>query len=131
MHQTGFVACIKVNGKILRESNDTVSLPFGSSYSILIKNLNSVRSQVKVSIDGTDATDGTHLVIPANGEVELERFIRNANLTSGNKLKFIERTEGIESHRGIKAEDVFCPVLPSATFLFLLRRTIQPTKPRM
>ena len=106
MHQTGFVACIKVNGKILRESDDTVSLPFGSSYSILIKNLNSVRSQVKVFIDGTDATDGTHLVIPASGgEIELERFIRNANLTSGNKLKFIERSDAIESHRGIKAED--------------------------
>lgn len=105
MHQTGFVACVKVNGQILRETNDTVSLPFGSSYSILIKNLHSVRAQVKVSIDGTDATEGTHLVIPANGEIELERFIRNGNLRNGNKLKFIERTAGVESHRGIKADD--------------------------
>lgn len=105
MYTDKIVAVVKVGGKVLREQHGSVTLPFGSEYSILIKNLNSVRAQVKVSVDGTDATDGTHLVIPANGEVELERFIRNGNLRSGNKLKFIERTAGIESHRGIKVDD--------------------------
>jgi hypothetical protein len=61
--------------------------------------------QVKVSIDGKDATEGTWLVIPANSSIELERFIRNGNLASGNRLKFIERTGKIEKHRGIEAED--------------------------
>jgi hypothetical protein len=99
------VACIKVNGKVLREIGDTVTLPFGSEYSILLKNLNSVRVQAKVYVDGQDATEGTWLVIPANGSIELERFIRNGNLAAGNRLKFIARSKKVEAHRGLRAED--------------------------
>lgn len=105
MYHKKLVAAIKVNGKILRESGDEVALPFGSEYTILLKNLNSVRAMVKVSIDGQDVTGDRWLVIDANGQMELERFIRNGNLQSGNKLKFIERTEQVEAGRGIKAED--------------------------
>src|SRR5271157_4610433 len=99
------VACIKVNGQVLRESDNSVSIPFGSEYSVLLKNLNSKRVQVKVSVDGTDATDGTWLIIGPNQTIELERFIRNGNLQSGNKFKFIPRTKQIEKHRGLKADD--------------------------
>lgn len=105
MYSDKLVAAIKVNGRILRENGDTVALPFGCEYSILIKNLNSVRAQVSVSVDGKDATDGTRLVIAANSSMVLERFIRNGNLNAGNKFKFIERTAGIESHRGIGEDD--------------------------
>jgi hypothetical protein len=104
-YQTGLVACIKVAGQILRENHDEVLLPFGTEYSILIKNLKSRRVLVKVAVDGVDATEGTRLVIQPNSEVELERFIRNGNLAKGNRFKFIERTGEIEKHRGIKAED--------------------------
>lgn len=99
------VAAVKVNGQILREKENTVTLPFGSEYSILIKNLNSVRLQVKVSVDGTDATEGTWLVVGPNSSMELERFIRDGNFERGNRFKFIERTAQIEKHRGIKADD--------------------------
>lgn len=99
------VAVIKVNGKVLREMGDTVTIPFGSEYSVLLKNLNSVRVQVKVSIDGIDATEGTWLVIQPNSSIELERFIKNGNLSAGNRFKFIERTSEIEDHRGIKEDD--------------------------
>jgi hypothetical protein len=99
------VACIKVNGQVLRESDSTVSIPFGSEYSILLKNLNSKRVQVKVHVDGTDATDGTWLILGPNQSLELERFIRNGNLQSGNRFKFIPRTKQIEQHRGLKADD--------------------------
>lgn len=103
MYVDKFVVAIKVNGRVLRESGDTVSLPFGSEYSILIKNLNSVRSQINVSVDGQDVAG--NLVIPANSSLELERFIRNGNLTEGNRFKFIQRTSEVEAHRGIGAED--------------------------
>jgi len=105
MYHKKVAAAIKVNGKILREQGDLVALPFGSEYSILIKNLNSVRIQVRVQIDGTDVTEGTWIVIGANSSVELERFIKNSNWNYGNKFKFIERTAGIEEHRGIKVDD--------------------------
>lgn len=103
MYTDKIVACIKVNGKILREDGDTVTLPFGCEYSILIKNLDWVRSQVTVFVDGADATG--QLVIEANGRVDLERFIRHGHLVAGNRFKFIERTPEIENHRGIGEDD--------------------------
>lgn len=104
MYKHNFVACIKVNGRILREVNSTVTIPFGSEYSILLKNMNSVRTQVKISIDDTEATSGW-IILPANSNTELERFIQNGNLHEGNRFKFIEKTNQIEQHRGNKAGD--------------------------
>lgn len=105
MYQNKMVVALKVNGKILREFKDTVYVPFGAEYSILIKNLNSVRAAVDISIDGTDATEDVSLIVDANSELELSRYIKNGNLNSGNRFKFIERTSGIEQHRGIGIED--------------------------
>lgn len=105
MYQKKLVAVIKQNGKVLREKGDEVKLPFGSEFSILLKNLNSVKAQVRVSIDGNDATEGTWLVIEPNQSLELKRFIKNCNLNSGNRFKFIEKTNSIEQHRGNKADD--------------------------
>jgi hypothetical protein len=59
----------------------------------------------RVEIDGTDATEGTWLVLAPNSSMDLERFIRNGNLQSGNRFKFIKRTSKIEEARGIKGED--------------------------
>ena len=105
MYESKLAAAIKVNGKVLREFNkDTVYIPFGSEYSILLKNLNTKRAVVNITIDGQDIVEGG-LVLNAGQEVDLERFVKNGNLTEGNRLKFIERTETIEQHRGIKLED--------------------------
>jgi hypothetical protein len=105
MYQNKIVACIKVGGRILREDGGIVILPFGSEYSLLVKNLNSVRAKINVTIDATDATEGCCLVVGPHATLELERFIKNSNMESGNRFKFIERTEQIEEHRGINAED--------------------------
>jgi len=101
MHKKNFVAAIKVGGKVLRESSDRVELPFGSEYSILLKNLDSVRMQAQISIDGQEATGW--LVLNPNSSIDVERFVKDLN--RGNRFKFIERTEQIENHRGVKAED--------------------------
>ena len=105
MYQNKLALAIKANGRILREFGETVKLPFGSEYSILIKNLNSVRVQVRVSIDGTDTTEGTWLVIQPNSELDLKRFIKNGNFEKGNAFKFIERTQSVEKARGVKIDD--------------------------
>jgi hypothetical protein len=102
MHKKNFVAAIKVNGKVLRESSDRVELPFGSEYSILLKNLDTVRMQAQISIDGQDATGW--LVVDPGVSVDIERFYRQ-NQDRGNRFKFIERTERIEEHRGVGVED--------------------------
>ena len=105
MYNQKLVASIKSKGKILREFKDTVYIPFASEYSILIKNLNTVRAVVNVYIDGENAVPGG-LVVDPGRSVDLERWIKNGNLSEGNRFKFIERTEAIENGpRGIKEED--------------------------
>jgi hypothetical protein len=104
MYSNNFAAAIKVNGKILREFGDTVYLPFGSEYEIRLKNINTSRTKVTIEIDGENVT-GCGLILNPSETVDLERFIRNGNLSEGNRFKFIERTNKIENHRGIKLED--------------------------
>lgn len=104
MYNSKLVASIKANGKVLREFKDTVYVPFGSEYSILLKNLNTVRALINIYIDGDNIVPGG-LVLSAGQEIDLERAIRGDNLTEGNKFKFIERTGKIEDHRGVKLED--------------------------
>jgi hypothetical protein len=104
MYNSKLVASIKANGKVLREFKDTVYIPFGSEYSILLKNLNTVRALINIYIDGDNIVPGG-LVLNAGQEIDLQRAIRNGNMNEGNKFKFIERTGKIEDHRGIKLED--------------------------
>ncbi len=104
MYESKLVASLKANGKILREFKDTVYIPFGSEYSFLIKNLNTKRALVYVHIDGESVIENG-LVLNAGQEVDLERYVKNGNLSTGNKFKFIERTSSIEKHRGAKLED--------------------------
>lgn len=104
MYGNKLAAAIKVNGKVLREFKDTAYIPFGSEYTILIKNLNTVRALVNIYIDGDNIVPGG-LVLNAGQEIDLERSVKNGNLNSGNKFKFIERTGAVEEHRGVKLED--------------------------
>ena len=104
MYGNKLAAAIKVNGKVLREFKDTAYIPFGSEHTILIKNLNTVRALVNIYIDGDNIVPGG-LVLNAGQEIDLERSVKNGNLNSGNKFKFIERTGAVEEHRGVKLED--------------------------
>lgn len=102
MFNNHFVVAIKSGGKVLRESKD-IYLPFGCEYSIYLKNLNTKRAAVSISIDGKDVLNGSQLVIEANSELNLERFLESNS--EGRKFKFIERTSEIEDHRGVGALD--------------------------
>jgi hypothetical protein len=113
MYANKLAVALKVNGKVLRETrgpesakDDTVLIPFGSEYAIYVKNMNSVRALVRIEIDGESVTDGMSLIVEANDDIEIERFVKNRNMNTGLKLKFIERTQKIEDGpRGIKTED--------------------------
>lgn len=103
-YKNKLAAAIRVNNQVLRENNDTVYLPFNSEYQIRIKNLNTVRASVNVTVDGKNVLEGSLHVNP-NEEIDLERFVTNGNLNEGNKFKFVERTNKVEKSRGIKLED--------------------------
>lgn len=102
VYQSKLVACIKVNGKVLREfDNNEVKIPFGSEYSIYLKNLNTRKALVNIEIDGKSIGDS--LVLNSDTHVDIERYISLGS--SGYKFKFIEKTEQISNHRGDRAED--------------------------
>lgn len=103
MYNAGIVAVIKHNGKILRENSDFVYLPFNSEYSILLKNLETRKAVIKISIDGTDVLDGNSLIINPNSELELEGFMKGTK--AKNKFKFIKKTNEISEYRGDKIDD--------------------------
>lgn len=112
MYSKDFVLAVKAGGKVLREFDNSVYLPFGTEYSILLKNLSTRRAKVQVFIDGEDALDGNSIIIDPKKDVDLKRFIRNSSATyenpfssEGNAFKFIEKTEKISKHRGDRADD--------------------------
>lgn len=98
-----FVVEVKCNGKILRTQNGSVYLPFGSEYSLLLKNLNTKRAAIKVSVDGQDALDYHRLVLDANESTELIGFMQGN--VARNAFRFIQKTQQIQEHRGDKVDD--------------------------
>jgi len=101
-YKSNFVAVIKNSGKILREKEPGLfQLPFGSEYSILLKNLNTKKALVKISIDGQSI--GNDLVMEPNSTTEVKRFIEN--LERGNSFRFIQKTKEIVDHRGDRIDD--------------------------
>lgn len=120
MYSNKFAAAIKVSGKVLREFGDTVYLPFGSEYEIRLKNMDSRRAKVFVEIDGQNVTEGG-LVLKAFQTLDLERFLDENSLDTGNRFRFIERSSKIEEHRGVRIEDGLIQIryefeLPSPSF---------------
>jgi len=102
VYSNNFVVVVKCNGKILREKDGFVTLPFGSEYSLLIKNLESRKVSAKISIDGQEVMDGS-LLLNGNTESELEGFVKG-NIAK-NSFKFIQKTKQIQDHRGDKIDD--------------------------
>jgi hypothetical protein len=104
VYQEKFIGIIKTNGKVLREMDDgVVYLPFSSEYEIQLKNLNSRKAQVKISIDGQDVLYNKALIINPNETQTLTRFVKD--LDKGNKFKFVRKTQQISDYRGDRIDD--------------------------
>jgi hypothetical protein len=98
------VASVKCGGKVMREHGDTVYLPYGNEYSVLLKNLSSQRALVNIEIDGQNVVPGG-LIVNSNQSIDLERFVLNNDLSQGPRFKFIEKTERISDTRGDRVDD--------------------------
>lgn len=104
MYKNNFVAVIKCNGKNLRDdSSGSVYLPFGSEYSILIKNKDSRRALVDIEVDGQNVLNGNKLIVGGNETQEIKGFMKNMNVT--NRFKFIHKTKEIQNYRGDRIDD--------------------------
>lgn len=103
MYKERFIAVIKHNGNVLRERDDIVTLPFGSEYSVMLKNLESRKAVVNVSVDGEDVLDGKSIIVAPNSELELKGFMRGTSVR--NRFRFIQKTQEISDHRGDRLDD--------------------------
>jgi hypothetical protein len=104
MFLKNFVVYLTVNEQVIREKeNGLVKLPFGTEYSICLKNLESRLATAKISVDGEDVLDGNELVVYPNNSVELKGFMKDN--VAKNKFKFIEKTKQIEDYRGNRPDD--------------------------
>lgn len=102
-YKNNFAVAIRHNGKILRELDELVYLPFGSEYSILLKNKNSRKAVVDVEIDGQDVLDGNSIIVGPNQSTELKGFMKGR--AAKNKFKFIKKTKKISNYRGDRIDD--------------------------
>ena len=103
-----FIVAIKCGGKILREDGEYVTLPFGSEYSILLKNLNSRNAVISIEIDGQDVLYNDKLIVNSNSDIELDGFKKGNKVT--NRFKFIQKTDEISEHRGDRVDDGYIRV---------------------
>lgn len=103
MYNNNFVAVIKCGGKILREQNGAVYLPFGAEYSVLIKNKDARKALVEIEVDGDNALSGHSLIVNGNDTQEIKGFMRDMRKT--NRFKFIQKTKEIQKHRGDRIDD--------------------------
>jgi len=107
--------CVIENGKVLRENkvlnepgnkgiDETfIKMPFGTEYSVRVKNLNTTRVLIKLDIDGNDVLDGNELIIEPNASHDIKGFMKGSDAV--NKFKFIEKTQKISDFRGDNVDD--------------------------
>ena len=103
VYNNKFIVAVKHRGKIMREVDDTVYLPFGSDYTLLLKNQNTVKAVADIRIDGMGVLDGNSIIVEPNSTVELEGFMDDS--TVRNKFRFIEKTRKIYDYRGSRIDD--------------------------
>ncbi len=103
VYKNNFIVVVKCNGKVMREQDGAVTLPFGSEYSIMLKNKDSRKAVASVEIDGEDVMNGHKYIVPANTSVELKGFLKGLN--AKNKFRFIKKTKEISDFRGDKLDD--------------------------
>ncbi len=103
-YKNRFAAAVKVNGNIVsEESGGVFRIPYGSAYSIFMKNLDTRKALVRVSIDGEDVLDGNGLVMNANSTHDLGGYMRGQE--ERFDFKFMKKTAEVSEHRGDRIDD--------------------------
>ena len=84
MYSNKFVLSVICDGQIVKElDNGQVNIPFGSEYTLRLRNRNNRRALAKISIDGENVSGGG-IIIAANSFVDIERSVDVAR-----KFKFV------------------------------------------
>lgn len=106
MYNNKLVCSVKVGKRILRETiqnnEAAVFIPFGSEYSLILKNLAGRNAVVHIQIDGKEVSENG-FYMTAGKEATIEGFVKN--FKADRKFKFIEKTEEISNFRGDRVDD--------------------------
>ena len=85
MYKNGFAMCVMHNGKILKETDRRVTIPFDSHYQVRLINKNSKRCSCDLFINGEKVE---RFRIDRFKSMDIERFI-DGNNDMGRKFRFI------------------------------------------
>lgn len=129
MYNKNFVLAIKLKNQndFLPERNDhSVLVPFGSEYSLRLRNKNNRRALVKIHIDGENVS-GDGYIINANSAIDLERFYETnkcfklAALDSNDAIDFGKNGSNEDRSKGVveaffwlekeKPQPVYIPIV--------------------
>jgi len=87
--ETGSFSVTVISGdKPIKEVGGVAVIQFNSEYKLLLKNNNNRRAVARVTIDGTNISSFGDIVVRANGELYLERFITQS-MEDGKRFKFV------------------------------------------
>lgn len=104
MYHKNMAAAIRVGGKVCKERDGHVFIPYGSEYAIRLRNYHPRKAVVEITIDGKTISPGSRFIVPENGTLDIERFLEGNN-QEGHRFKFIQMTDRIREHRGETVDD--------------------------
>lgn len=107
MFSNNFVVSIHVNNKPLNERHGVVPIPFGSEYSIRLRNKHKTRrAMVKVFIDGEEVS-GNGPIINANSHLDLQGWVdkqvkfRFVSIDSAEAVDFGKNDGNADGSKGV------------------------------
>lgn len=89
MYRKRCVMSVIHNGYPLKEDSGKIFMPFGSDYSIRLKNKHNEACVAKLFIDGVVTNKLGDFIIQPNSSIEIDRFV-DKSLDKGEKFKFVE-----------------------------------------
>lgn len=103
MFRNNMIVALKCGELFFAENSDGIRIPFGTEYSLYMKNQNDTDALVSIKIDGKDVLSGSKIILRSKSILDLEGFL-DGNFVK-DKFKFIERTKEIENFSGVNPED--------------------------
>lgn len=92
MFSQDFVLSVLQDGKICKEENGVVKIPFGSNYVIRLRNKHRLKCATDVYVDGEKVNEVGQIVVHGNDYIDIEGFLRGGN--KNTKFQFVELADG-------------------------------------
>lgn len=92
MFGNDFVLSILQDGKICKEENGIIKIPFDSNYVIRLRNKHRLKCATDIYIDGEKTNEVGQIVVPGNDYIDIEGYLRGGN--KNTKFQFVKLADG-------------------------------------